>query len=138
MESVYSRFYNPNSSKNVGTWNTYPQVLNRSSSSTLFNSYMAPPLPGVLQKSLHSCYTNNSSDKVNEALKMQLLEQRVKRIQEKDAQVNQMQALYSNSQSLPHPVYYPLIFNSNAASPNNVSQGEEPKKKKMKNCLSRN
>ena len=127
MESVYSRFYFPNSSKNVGTWNTYPQVLNHSSSSTLFNSYMAPPLPGVLQKSLHSCYTNNSnSDKVNEALKMQLLEQRVKRIQEKDAQVNQMQALYSNSQYLPHPVYYPLIFNSQK----DVS--EEPKKKKMK------
>lgn len=104
MESVYSKFFNGKPSDfGIGTWNSHPRSINRSASTTCINSSIAPPLPGNLRK--RSFYSN---EKLNESLRMQLLEAKLNNIEQKDKQIKQLNSL-CNSQYLPPQMYYPII-----------------------------
>ena len=105
MESVYTRFFNGKpSSFGIGTWNNYQKSLNQSG---ILNSTVAPPLPSVLSKNINNHFNSDNSS-LNQSLAMQLLEYKLKKLEEKDNQISQMSSLY-NSQCLPSPYYYPPL-----------------------------
>ena len=102
MDSVYSKFFNGvPKNYSLGSVNNenYPQRMNRSASTNLLGNSVAPPLPGVLQ---NRNYNNDLS------IKLQFIEDKINRIEEKNDKYDHLNALY-NSQFLPRPVYYPLI-----------------------------
>ena len=105
MESVYSKFFNGKPSTfGIGTWSSYPKSLNHSATMPLFNSSVAPPLPPVLS----NLGTINTNQSANTDLKMQLLEYKIHNLEQKENQINQLNALYNNSLLSP-PAYYPLM-----------------------------
>lgn len=112
MESVYSKFFNGKPSTfGIGTWSSYPKSLNHSVTMPIFNSSVAPPLPPVLS----NLGTYNTSQSANTDLKMQLLEYKIHNLEQKENQINQLNALYNNS-ALSPPAYYPFMRGNSASN----------------------
>lgn len=129
MENVYNRFFNGKpSSFGIRTWNNYQNSLNQSG---ILNSTVAPRLPSVLSKNINS-YDNTDNSKLNQPLTMQLLEYKLKKLEEKDKEINQMKSLY-NSRCIPSPYYYPPMAQSQIDpyySLNLTKRDREPYQKK--------